>query len=388
MISPVAAQSITFITATRAFMMSHRENLIAVAVDRGLSVTLITGTQGDAEMERQANADLQARYPAVRLIKYETTGFRAFCFMFFVLQACRRRKPDILHIVTIKMFLLCALWLPLFGSSKRVVSISGFGALGVKLTGYIRKPIDICMKIMILLLFRIQRETTFICQNNADLAFVKGITAGNCDCRLILGSGVDLTQFSAPPYATRDNRVVFVGRVLKDKGILEFVDAAKRLQDIHPDWEFQVVGSAGYDNPMAMSKVDFSALLATTSVIWNGFQSDVRDLLARSKIVCLPSYREGFPKVLIEGAATGCCLVATKVPGCVDAISDGVDGLLCAPRDVDALTQTLQLAMSDAALAERLAQKARDKALAHYDIGQVTQTHLEIYGLASRDRQY
>ena len=381
--SPRDVQSITFITTTRAFMMSHRENLIAAAVDRGLSVTLITGTLGDPEMEKHANAALQLRYPTVRLIRYETNSIRALGFVFSALQACRRSKPDILHVITIKMFLLCALWLPLFARSKKVVSISGFGTLGVKRSGYINRPIHICIKIIILFFFYIQRSTTFICQNHTDLSYVKSITGHNCEYRLILGSGVDLTKFHAPPYQKRDNRVVFVGRVLKDKGILEFVESARRLKEILPDWQFQVVGSAGYDNPMALSKADFLALLATSGVRWNGFQHDVRDLLARSKIVCLPSYREGFPKVLIEGAAMGCCLVTTRVPGCVDAVSDRVDGLLCSPRNVDELTDTLQLAMSNNALAERLAHMARAKALVHYDIGQVTQTHLEIYGLNS-----
>lgn len=374
-------KAIVFITTTRAFMMSHRENLIVAAVKKGLAVTLITGTQGEAEMERDANALLQQRYPDVRLVQSETIGLKALFFSISAFWHCLRHMPDIVHIVSIKMFLLCALWLPFLGGAKRIVSISGFGSLGVKRSGYLRKPIDVCIQAIILFLFRVQRATAFICQNQTDLDFVKHITARSCSQTLILGSGVDLTRFAPQPFNARHNRVLFVGRVLKDKGILEFVEAAKRLHRQYPDWEFQVIGSAGYDNPMALSKKEFNALLEDTNIIWNGFQADVLPLLESAKIVCLPSYREGFPKVLIEGAAAGCCLVATRVPGCVDAISDGIDGLLCAPRDVDALVYALKQPMGDATLAAHLAQGARSKALVQYDISKVTQTHLEIYGL-------
>ena len=168
-------------------------------------------------------------------------------------------------------------------------------------------------------------------------------------------------------------------RMLVDKGVLEFVGAAKVLRDEFKDWKFLLAGTADYENPSAIDAVRLQAMCDNAGVEWLGYVSDMPKLYKDAAIVCLPSYREGMPKVLLEGAAAGCALISTHAPGCREAVENGVSGELIRPRSIKALVKCLRALLADEEKIRQYGLNAQDIAEQQYDISQVVKRTFEIY---------
>jgi glycosyltransferase involved in cell wall biosynthesis len=150
------------------------------------------------------------------------------------------------------------------------------------------------------------------------------------------GSGVDLQRF-APPAARAEAgeplRFLLVGRVLRDKGVVEYVDAARSLRSRYPQARFQLLGAVDEGNRNGIQRKELQRWVDEGTVDYLGTTDDVRPHLAQADCVVLPSYREGTSRALLEAAAMACPLIATDVPGCREALDDGVSGLLCRVKD-------------------------------------------------------
>lgn len=164
---------------------------------------------------------------------------------------------------------------------------------------------------------------------------------------LVPGSGINLYQFQVAPLPCmqdshlpfEERRFVFllVARLLRDKGVIEYVEAARQLKPLYPRAEFALLGSRDLENPNAIPDKLFNSWRSDGLVSHWGTSSDVRIELARTDCVVLPSYREGTPRSLLEAAAMGRPLIATDVPGCREVVHSGLNGLLCDPRDSKSL---------------------------------------------------
>jgi glycosyltransferase involved in cell wall biosynthesis len=188
------------------------------------------------------------------------------------------------------------------------------------------------------------RARTVVFQNEDDRS--EFLAAGLVDAERTLrvpGSGVDLERFTPMPLPEGGAPVfLFVGRVLSDKGVREFVQAARQMRSRRPDLIFRILGRVGADNPTAIPLDEVRSGEEESLVELLGTCDDVRPHLAHALCVVLPSYREGVPRVLLEAAAMARPCIATDVPGCRDAVVDGRTGLLCAPRDSAALAGAMQ----------------------------------------------
>lgn len=159
---------------------------------------------------------------------------------------------------------------------------------------------------------------------------------------LLPGEGIDLSAFSVCPVVCGPPVFLLVGRMLRDKGVAEYVAAATAIKEKYPEVRFQMLGAVWDDNPAAVSRSQLEAWTKDGNVEWLGQTDDVRPYLERSTCVVLPSYREGIPRTLMEAAAMGRPLVATDVPGCRDVVEDGVNGYLCEAKSVESLTAALE----------------------------------------------
>jgi glycosyltransferase involved in cell wall biosynthesis len=174
-------------------------------------------------------------------------------------------------------------------------------------------------------------------QNLDDMAvFVDGglVRAGQAE--RLPGSGVDLSRFSPTPFVARPaDAPVFllVARMLWDKGVGEYVEAARRVHTLHPGARFQLLGFLDVDNPSAISRQQMDEWVAEGVVEYLGRTDEVRPFLAQADCVVLPSYREGVPRTLLEAAATARPVITTDAPGCRDTVVDGETGFLCRPAD-------------------------------------------------------
>lgn len=180
-------------------------------------------------------------------------------------------------------------------------------------------------------------------QNDEDRSiFVESGLVHAAQVRRVAGSGIDLDRFAVAPAPANPKPVfLFVGRLLWDKGIREFIAAAKRVRERGLEAEFRIVGECGVDNPTAVTVSDIARWTADGTIDYLGPTDDVRGAIARCDCLVLPSYREGLPRSLLEGAAMGRPLIASDVPGCRDVVEHGATGLLCAPRSEHALADAI-----------------------------------------------
>ncbi|WP_108483560.1 glycosyltransferase family 4 protein [Oceaniglobus ichthyenteri] len=198
--------------------------------------------------------------------------------------------------------------------------------------------------------------------------------------RLLPGSGIDLVRFAAAEMPSADAPPVFlmIARLLRDKGVMEFVEAARLIKARHPSTRFQLLGAAGSENRSAIDTTTVEGWVAEGVVEYLGTTNDVRPAIAAASCVVLPSYREGAPRTLIEAAAMARPLIATDVPGCRAVVDTGVSGFLCEVRNADSLAMAMGrfLALSpDARTA--MGQAGRAKMEREFDQGLVVAAYRE-----------
>ena len=196
--------------------------------------------------------------------------------------------------------------------------------------------------------------------------------------RLLPGSGIDLSHFAPAPLPDGAPVFLFVGRVLRDKGVQEFVDAARMVRARHPEARFRILGAADADNRTALGMATVQDWVAEGVIDYLGTTDDVRPALTQASCVVLPSYREGAPRVLIEAAAMARPVIATDVPGCRQVVDPGVTGLLCAPRDAADLARAMEEMIALPAPARAaMAQAARARMERLYDDRIVVEAYLD-----------
>jgi glycosyltransferase involved in cell wall biosynthesis len=219
------------------------------------------------------------------------------------------------------------------------------------------------------LAFRFPREIWFLNNDDHEAFLRERLLAHPERARLLRGEGIDLQRFTP---VTRAKSVPFtfilIGRLLWDKGVAEYVDAARALRTRFPQARWQLLGPVGVANPSAISRTDVERWQAEGVIEYLGTAGDVRPFIAAADCVVLPSYREGVPRTLLEAAAMARPIVATRVPGCVEVVDDGVTGFLCEARDAGDLADKMARIMSlDAAEYAAFGARARHKMVEEFD---------------------
>ena len=217
--------------------------------------------------------------------------------------------------------------------------------------------------------FRFPREVWFLNRDDHQAFVDEKLLAHPERARRLHGEGVDLEDFSLAPLPRREDFVfILIGRLLWDKGVAEYVEAARRLRKRYPHARFQLLGPVGVDNPSAISRTDVQTWEHENIVEYLGEANDVRPLVAAADCVVLPSYREGVPRTLMEASAMGRPIVATNVPGCREVVEHGINGFLCEVKSADSLAEQLER-MLTLPLEEReaMAQRGREKVAREFD---------------------
>jgi len=293
----------------------------------------------------------------------------------------RRERPALVHGFTIKCAVYGSLAARLAGVRARVNAVAGMGYVFTSNDAKARLLRPIVRALLRLALGG--RGARLILQNPDDVELFQH--AGLVDpaqVRLIPGSGVDCSRFEASG-AARDAatplRVLLPARLLWDKGIAEFIAAARQLKAKGRAIDFLLAGDPDPGNPAAVPEAQLRGWVEEGIVQWLGHVDDMPALFASVDMVVLPSYREGLPKGLIEAAAGALALVTCDVPGCREVVTDGTDGLLVPARDADALASAIARLQDDPALARRLGEAARAKALAQFDERIVIRDTQDVY---------
>lgn len=225
-----------------------------------------------------------------------------------------------------------------------------------------------------------RRSATVFFQNDEDRKqFVAARIVDSGRTRLLPGSGVDLDRFTPAPLPEgQPFTFLLIARLLWDKGVQEYVDAAEIVKRRHPDARFQILGFADVDNRTAVPRATLDRWIGDGLVEHLGATDDVRPHICAADCVVLPSYREGLPRSLLEASAMARPIVATNVPGVRDVVEDGVTGLLCTVRSAESLAQAMLVMIELPTTARRaMGQAGRAKVERDYDISEVTLCYLE-----------
>ena len=371
---------------TEWYLWNFRRSLALALRDDGHDVLLISPDGPYGEKLR----GLGLRWQPLPMDRRSLNPLREAWLLWHLERLFRSERPALVHGFTIKCAVYGSLAARVARVPARVNAVAGMGYVFISesLKARVLRPL-----VRTLLKLALGgRNARLILQNPDDVAlFERAGLVEPALIRLIPGSGVDCSRFQPDPARIANNRlrVLLPARLLWDKGLAEFVQAARQLRSQGRPIDFLLAGDPDPGNPAAVPETEIRAWVAEGVVQWLGHVDDMPALLRSVDIVALPSYREGLPKGLIEAAASGCALVTTDVPGCREVVTDGVNGLLVPARDAAALAIAIVRLQDDPGLRLRLAEAGRHKALAQFDERVVLRDTLAVYAelLPSPGRQ-
>jgi glycosyltransferase involved in cell wall biosynthesis len=282
-------------------------------------------------------------------------------------QLIRRIKPDLVHHVAMKPVIFGGLASRLLGVRAVVHAITGMGFL------FIRDDVPArVIRTLIMPLYRYalgHPNARVIFQNPDDLGMFLDRRLVRPDITVMIkGCGVDMTTFAPAPAPDGPIVVMFPARILGDKGVHEFIHAARALKADGAQARFILVGRRDPANPTDVAETAIRGWEAEGVVEWWGFRTDMPQVLPQAHIVCMPSYREGLPRGLIEAAACGLPIVTADVPGCREVVRHGESGFLVPARDGPATAAAIGKLLNDAGLRRSMGQAARRLALDEFTV--------------------
>lgn len=364
-------KKIIFVVNVDWFFISHRLPLALEALKKGYKVHIACGITDKKEYLESLGLIVHNLS-----ISRSGTGIKNELNTFIeIYRVLKKINPDIAHFISIKPVLYGGIASRFLDIPKKVFSISGLGFIFIK-QGLKATIVKLIIKRMYNFALG-GKNSHVIVQNPDDRKVVKSIK--DVPTTLIRGSGVDLNQYAYIEENDKKIKIVMACRLLKDKGVFEFVEAAKILKKKDSFAEFILYGDIDIHNPATLSNEELKKIKKDNYVEVHGFSSDISSIFLDANIIVLPSYREGLPKVLIEAAACGRAVVTTDVPGCRDAIEANVTGFLCKVRDINSLSEEIEKLILNKDLRNSMGKAGRKLAQKEFDIRKVVEKHFEIY---------
>ena len=344
MTAPARAK-LLYLVSEDWYFVSHRLALAVAAQKAGYDVSVATRVTRDGGTIRDAGLRLLP-------ITFERSGLGPVSearTLARLIALYRQERPDLVHHVALKPVIYGSFAARAAGVGGVVNALMGLGfvfssdsAKARALRPAVRRALGLALK---------GSKTRLIVQNSDDQKLIVGqnLARGN-DVRLIRGSGVNPDNFPVAAAPSGPPLIVLPARILKDKGVEDFVAAAKILKNRGVDARFALIGDPDPINPASIPKSTIESWVSGGTIEHWGWtpQAEMPKVFAQSRAVCLPSYREGLPRALLEAAACGRAIIATDVPGCREVVRPGVNGWLVPPRDAPALASAMLDAINNA----------------------------------------
>ena len=366
---------ILFVTNDAWFFESHRLPIAVRVIADGMEAVVVA--HGDESVSRISAAGCKFVHwnlsPRGRSLLSDARAF------FQLMSIIKREKPTIVHLVTIKPVLYGGLISRLLSVPGCVYAISGLGAIFSN-----QGTVESMLRRVIMPLYKMatnhqNSELIFQNKHNQD-TFKQFIGNPDRSSTLIKGSGVDLSEYRYVSEPTGVPVVTLAARLLKDKGIQEFADAASILLNRGVDAKFQIAGgNLGQGNPAAFNQQEITSFQTNPAIAMLGHRKDISTLFEGSNLVVLPSYHEGLPKVLVEAGACGRAVVTSDVPGCRDAILPDESGLLVPVGDANALADAIQSLLLDDNRRKAMGKRGRELVENTMQIESVVEQHMGVY---------
>lgn len=358
-----------------AFFLSHRVGIALAAMNDNYEVHIATAA-GDAVEKIKA---LGLNHHQIYLTRSGLNPISELRSLGELYSLFLTLKPDLVHLVTIKPVLYGGIIARLTKLPALVAAISGLGSVFVAKSTP-RKLI----KYFVILLYKLalkHKNIKVIFQNETDkeILLTEAVVSPQ-NTTLIRGSGVDLSLCEVREEPTGKPVVVMAARLLKEKGVITFIEACRILKERKVACDFLLVGTPDPGNPSSVTSEEINAWTQEGLIKALGFRADIPQIFSDSHIVVLPSfYGEGLPKVLIEAAACARAVITTDNPGCREAIEENITGILIPVKSPVALADAIHKLVDDPDLRKRMGRAGRELAEREFKVENVIEKHLSIY---------
>ena len=379
-------KKILFISNHASFFFSHRYNIFKEARKRNINFKLIIGEAASKVMEKIAFENFKK--DNIDFTKYNFSHSKIsvkkdLTSIFKIKNLIKNINPTVVHSASPKANLYAIILSKFFKKIKFVISFSGLGYIFINyersILLYFKKFIFI--KILKIFLNR-SKNVHLIMQNSDDLIlFKKKLNLNNSNIHFVPGgSGVNLKTFNSRNKKSSKN-ILMISRITKNKGAIEYFKCAELLKKKYKDWNFMIAGAKDYKTPDKVEKKYLNYLKKKQIVKFLGYKKNISKILKKTEIFCLPSYREGMPKVVLEALSSGVPVVTTNVPGCKESIINNYNGLLCNPYDYKDLSKKVEKLILNKNLRRKFSNNASHYANKNFSITNVTKNIYKIYNL-------
>ena len=366
-IGTIASSLVSFRSALIKELISRGDDVFAFAVDY-------------TDETRKAICNLGAKPVDYTISRTGINPLSDLIQMFKLSVTIHKIKPDVCFCYFAKPVIFGSVAALIAGVRKRFGMIEGLGY------GFTRRPQEKNMKGMV-----VSRVQTFLYKmviphlsgvvflNNDD---VKDLVVRNSiksnSLSVLGGIGVNLNEYQYVRPTASTIRFIFIGRLLKEKGINEYLDAAEKVKSIYKNVEFIVLGGVDSGHPGSISRTRIDSLVKSGIITYPGVVKNVRDWIEKSSVFVLPSYREGYPRSTQEAMAVGRAVITTSVPGCKETVIDGVNGFLIPPYSSNALVHKMIFFINHQTAIVDMGLKSREMAIKQYDEKKVNRKIVEM----------
>ncbi|MGQ0811539.1 MAG: glycosyltransferase family 4 protein [Nitrospiraceae bacterium] len=365
-----ARPRLLFLITEDWYFWSHRLDLARGAQRAGYEISIATRVQEHGERIRREGFRL---YP-IRLLRRSRHPVSEFAAILQLVRLYRHTRPHIVHHVAMKPIL--------YGSvaariARVPIVINALAGLGYAFAA--ERPIARVLKICLKRALK-PHNSVVVFQNAEDRTqFIRDQTIHSEQARVIAGSGVDTNVFVPTSEVDGIPIVMLASRMLWDKGVSEFIEAARLLKQKPVTARFVLVGRTDDDNPASIAPEQLQRWQGERLIEWWQHREDMPAVLGSAAVVVLPSYREGLPKVLVEAAACGKAMIASDVPGCREIVRPGINGILVPPREPVALAAAIERLLLEAPLRMAMGAAGREIAVKEFSVERIVGEFLDLY---------
>ena len=370
-------KKILILVNSLSFFVSHRLDIAFAAKKKGYDVKIGYGELGNTKISILLEKNIECFQ--VPLVRGSINPIKELWSLISILRIFFKLKPEIVHLITIKAYLYGGISARLVKVPAVLSSVAGLGILFNQ-----KKWWNILIQKLLRPIFYLafnHPNQRVIVQNTEDRKTLT--TWAGVDPKkflLINGSGVNLSKFKNLDNLNDTVTVCFASRLLRDKGVFDYISAAKIIKTRGIKAKFLLAGSLDLSNPNSITENELNIIIKEKIVDVLGYESDMPSLYARSDIVCLPSYYgEGLPKCLIEGAAARRAIVTTDIAGCRDAIIPNKTGLLVPIKNPLKLADALQRLIENPLERIAMGKAGRNFAEKEFPIEKIVKSHINIY---------
>ncbi len=370
-------KKLLFVVNDEWFFTSHRLPIAVGALQNKFDVSLAARLDETNDIVKEHNISVHdwQLAPKSRSI---FSDLSAISSLYSIVQ---RVNPDIVHLVTIKSILYGGIIARLRKTPCLVIAVSGMGDVFTN-PSTVNKILRVCVLNIYKFILK-HPNSHVIVQNEFDKKYFLGLLHNNPSrITKVPGSGVNLQEFHPTNLHLSNPVIMFASRLLFDKGVLDFIQTAKKLEQEFPKAKFVLVGSVDPENKRSIQEPELKKLIADSNIEWWGHKKNMASIIAQATAIVLPTkYGEGVPKVLIEACAAGKPVVSSKNPGCLEIIEDGINGYTVdlAKENGDDLTAKVRYLLENPDVCTKLGENTRKIAEKKWSVDAVVSATIKIY---------